>query len=224
MNSVTIPFDFRPGTFDAGIYHEVVMQNVYRVPERFESHDVVFDIGAHVGSFSVFAFAKGSRHIVAVEAMPENYRRLIRHTMKLFGAVHPIFGAVWRPNDPDFMCYEPCTNKDNTGGGNVRLPVHGEDGIIPVYSLDDLLDSVSGNVRFVKMDCEASEFPILYGCKQLHRIQEIAGEYHVGNLKFEFPDMPKCTVNALCNHLQNAGFQVETRQSNSEYGYFYAKR
>ena len=220
MNSVSIPFDFRPGTFDAGIYHEVVMQNVYRIPDRFESHDVVFDIGAHIGSFSVFAFAKGSRHVVAIEAMPENYQRLIKHTMKLFGAVHPIFGAVWRPNGPELMGYEPSTNVQNTGGGNV---VECIPGFIPVFTLDELLDSVSGNVRFVKMDCEASEFPILYGCKQLHRIQEIAGEYHL-NKKFEFPDMPKCTVNALCNHLQDAGFRVEVKQSSGEYGYFYAKR
>ena len=97
----------RPGTFDQHICWEVLEQNVYRVPNRFGPADVILDIGAHIGCFSLLAYARGSRKIFAFEALPQNYRMLVRHAMGLLDAVHPVFGAVWRETDVEFMCYVP---------------------------------------------------------------------------------------------------------------------
>ena len=105
-------------------------------------------------------------------------------------------------------------------------PDGNEPGAIPCYSLNSILSTIApdGGIRFMKIDCEASEFPILFSCNQLHKVAQIAGEYHLDRTGFEFPDLPKPTVGNLCRHLDTAGFDVEVIENGAKYGYFFATR
>src|SRR5262245_62963704 len=53
-------FHFRPGTMDRSIYHEVVVENAYRLPPTFRHTDVIVDVGCHIGSFGAACLVRGS--------------------------------------------------------------------------------------------------------------------------------------------------------------------
>ena len=72
-------FTLRPGTMDGWIFDEIHTRNVYRLPEKFSSRDVVIDIGAHIGIFTLAALDKGCRRVYSVEADAENHRLAARN-------------------------------------------------------------------------------------------------------------------------------------------------
>ena len=52
LGATAEPFHTRPGTLDRLIARSVLLDNEYRLPDRFEAGDLVIDVGAHVGSFA----------------------------------------------------------------------------------------------------------------------------------------------------------------------------
>ena len=43
------PFQFRPGTFDEGIFRTVLVADEDRLPAASRPEDLILDIGAHIG-------------------------------------------------------------------------------------------------------------------------------------------------------------------------------
>jgi FkbM family methyltransferase len=182
----------RPDTMDHHVVHEVVQ--TYRVEELArqysrQSRVMVVDIGAHIGTFSVLIATLLPRAVVhAFEPAPENFEVLqanIRHA-GLEGRVHATHAAVGRRTG-FFATADISRSPDlqNTGGHSVTgVPVHEippSDGRMyaPVLSLDALFDR-EPLIDILKIDCEGSEFEILYSltADQLGRIDTILGEVH----------------------------------------------
>src|SRR5438046_102059 len=60
--------------FEAGILRDIVMLDEYRLADRrFESEDIVVDIGAHIGIFSYLCYIQGSRAIYSYEPSERNF-------------------------------------------------------------------------------------------------------------------------------------------------------
>lgn len=207
----------RTDTFDEDIFKSIVELNEYDLPNRFEGDDWIIDIGAHTGSFSWACALRGCANIDAFEPEPANFATLAANLEPLRNSVRVHNAAVWRSDREEQLYYHYHDNPRNTGGGDMFGDA--TDGL-PVWAtvgLDDIIAN-AGIVRLLKLDCEGSEFPILYTSRELDKVDEILGEYHTDrhgdNADFTF------TVEALLEYLQHQGFSVTHRESEPHLGKF----
>src|SRR4051794_23256944 len=179
-------FHTRPGTLDDYIYEQVVEHNEYGLPDRFDPSDIVVDIGAHIGAFGYAALSRGCGRVHGVEAGRENLRLAAENLRPWVdrGAVTLTHGAAWRSDlNDDVLWFNDCPSYGrtvNTGGGRVGTARKGDP--LPKINFDLFLLGATGGgdqrVRFLKLDCEGSEWPILFTSKRLDLVDEIAGEFH----------------------------------------------
>lgn len=214
---------FRPETVDQAIWHESTELNAYRLPDKFEPGDVFFDIGAHTGSVTWLAAVRGAR-VFSVEASRENYVLLLKHIEEVSDQVVTIHAACWRSDHGlATLRFSKNWHPANTGGG---CTMEGS-GIYDVLTiaLDDLLRLV-GEVRFCKMDVEGAEMPIIFSSKELHRIKEMAIEYHErADYRHEIANVgPHFTVANLSWCVKEHGFDVEILPKGPGMGLLFAKR
>lgn len=184
-------FSFRPGTNDILIYESIYKNNEYNLPQSFAQSDLIIDIGTHIGIFTYIAVERGAGIVYAIEANRENYQRAAHHLANAIArrAVDLRQGAVWRSDEKRTVLYHSGYKHGfdhphqgieiNTGAGHV-LGLAGEE--VPVIPFDSLIweatQQGTRRVRFLKLDCEGSEWPIIYTSKFLHLIDEIVGEFH----------------------------------------------
>lgn len=234
---VPCPFELRPGTDDEVVWKSVVESNEYRVPERFEPDDVVLDVGAHIGCFSHFACSRGARRVLAFEAEATNFRRASANLARWGNAVELSDRAVWRSDRRgDVLHFASSNDPSSSAGGNVFFTNQGP--AIQTIPFDDVVAQAKARwgrrIRFVKIDVEASEFPILLTSNSLSEVDEIAGEFHeVHGLRdpHVIPEWSRVqgyerfTVEALAAHLEARGFAVWfVRFEPTHLGLFYATR
>lgn len=212
---------FRDGTWDEAIYQQVHDQNEYHIGE-LQPEDIVIDVGAHVGSFSILAHDLGSREIYAFEANPEN-AAIAAANIGTRGKL--INAAVWgHKREP--LLFHGSHDAWNTGGGNVW----GEEGQpIEVLDFNEFLEALGDRpIRLLKLDCEASEYSILYECRHLNQIQEIVLEYHWFDhvpATYEGYQLEQLNGKALLEFLQGQGFEAEIQNAHpSGLGKIFAQR
>lgn len=163
---------------DEGAWRECCQDNCYRLGQ-LKTKEHVVDVGAHIGSFAMSAIARGAVNVHCYEADPRNFDKLAENVAPFPNWVKGYNRAVWRSDVPDttlaldgFIDRDPNTN---TGGGNV---VSGKGKVrVQTIKLDDILRQLV-SVQFLKLDCEGSEYPILYSSKELRRVDRIAAEVH----------------------------------------------
>lgn len=226
------PPHLRPGTLDAAIWTDVNRQNEYALPDRFEPGDLVVDIGGHIGSFSFACLRRGAGAVVCFEPNPAN-AALAELNLKRFGPRAEVRrAAVWRSDRPaGTLALAGSDDAANTGGGGVGSG----DMVAAAVPFDEALTEVlaargASRVRLLKLDCEGSEYPILFTSRSLDRIDAICGEYHETDCPF--PDQFRVEGydtydrHALARFLADRGFRVEHRQhtSNPLIGLFFATR
>jgi FkbM family methyltransferase len=232
-------FQFRPGTMDEAMFNYIMANDEYHLPLAFDPNDIILDIGVHIGTFSYKALLRGARHVYGFEADRSNYECAARNLSRFGGRVKITHAAVWRSDrDVDSLPYTFSTDKANTGGGTVVWDWDIAGAAVPVVSFDSVVREVTGQgrkrIRFMKLDCEASEFPILLTSKMLHLIDEIAGEYHEvggkhdGNIlkdHVRVEGYDKFTIDVLTPVLERAGFRVQSQRHGESYmGLFHAVR
>jgi FkbM family methyltransferase len=210
MNS---DFTFRLGTQDHLVLSEVMVQNEYRI-DRLSEEDVIVDVGAHIGAFAAVCMWSGAGKVICYEPSPDNVR-LLRLNLAAFPSCVVHEAAIWRAGVQELHFV-------GGGGGTAVGHCLGEFGLpVPVTSLDDALRD-AGTVRILKLDCEGAEWPSLYECSELWRVQDIIGELH---LRHTNPAWPwDCTIEGLTTHLESQGFAVEMGPVHQEQLLFFARR
>ena len=193
------------------LYHEfkeIFMEDCYLtgLAGPLPAAPVVVDIGANAGFFCLFvASIRPEARIVCCEPIPANFAQLSRNA-----AINPHLDITALP----IAVY------DRTG--RIQLVVESEnafttaatvfpmDGRIPVevecISLRDLFDRHDlERVDLLKLDCEGSEYAILYRCPAdyLKRVERMAVEVHGGT-------EPDHNINALEKFLTGMGFRTHT--------------
>lgn len=171
----TVHFHIRPlPAQDEEIVQEVWDDRTYGWgPEHFDQH-AVLDLGANIGAFSLWAAAAGAARVIAIEADPANYDRLLRNLAanpELAQRVRPIHGAAGPARQYESVPTDSC-------GGSWVEP--DQDGSIPGYPLGDLLDIVEGDRIQVKCDIEGGEYELFASAVDgdLLRINQLVMEYH----------------------------------------------
>lgn len=178
-------FEFRAGTCDENVYHSVYDLNEYRLPDRFEAEDKILDVGAHIGSFAKACIDRGAGMIYCFEPDTENFLSFGRNLAAEIAArkidIFPI--ALWRSDRKAQMMRHSGYTKEgdeiNTGGGDiVRTAPAGK--FVPALPFHDVVQSLGlRRIRLLKLDCEYSEWPILYTSPLvLAQVNAICGEYH----------------------------------------------
>lgn len=226
MSIATAPPTFRMrNNFDEDMWRCVVDHNEYGLPERFTNDDVILDVGAHIGCFSVAALMRGAGVVLAYECEPEN-AAVLRENLAPYGdraSMREV--AVWRSDvEVDTVLYQPSADPWNTGGGAVTGPTGTP---VKARRFDDCMSyalEFGTRVRLLKLDCEGSEWPILYTSKQLDVIDEIVGEYHLRDSWQPHFEGVRFNVESLSRYLEKQGFSFTSRSTSTYLGIFHATR
>lgn len=192
-------------------WYAIVVENEYHCPQ-FLPTDIVIDIGANIGSFVKRAHLMGSREIYGFEPSAY-YLEAAKANVGDLEGVRLFQQAVVRSDEKRKAQYFH-------DGGMGTFVDHGD--AVESASLDEILEEL-GPVRFLKIDAEGAEYPVLMTSKRLHLVQEIAGEFHLGNFAQDLPY--DATITDLEASLRGAGFdQIVFIQNAASTGNFYCRR
>jgi FkbM family methyltransferase len=221
----------RPGTIDRRIFRNVVVENEYRLPSRFDPGDVILDIGGHIGTFALAVLQRGADIVHCCEPDGDNFQVLTENLAPYAERVCLHRCAVWRSDERvEALCLRNPHRSDNTGG--IQVAGGSTAHSVEAMGFDDLVEAAAahdGRIRLLKLDCEGAEWPILFTSRKLDRIDAICGEYHLGNYPeaFQVVGFPAFTEEVLQSFLVERGFDVliqPNRSSRDRIGNFFADR
>lgn len=175
-------YKVRPGTCDRGIIKEVYLYRCYD-PENLPigENDVVFDIGAQIGIFSVYAATKAKNgRVFSFEPVPENFQLLKENADLNDCANISVFEAAVAEKGGR---REMLVAADNTGGHSlvdagqkIGSSVEVESFFLPEFMVGHKIEKID----FLKIDCEGGEYEIFFTMPKeiLEKIKKISMEYH----------------------------------------------
>jgi FkbM family methyltransferase len=155
-------------------------------------HEVVVDIGAHIGTFARLWHEKNPQaRIVCVEACPENLGALRANVGEFATVVH----AACTYETAELMLLNAVRPGCESTGGSVVVPRSERQNsplrqegyrywddfrALPKVTLEELMSRFGlDHIDILKLDCEGSEYSILGKTTSLDCIGMIVGEYHV---------------------------------------------
>lgn len=161
------------GDTDAIAVREVWVDDQYSVTRAQMLGQVVVDIGANVGAFSVLAARLGAARVLAYEPQPTAFEALKANAIANHATV--IAGnnqAVMGDDHGDVLIVGD--------GGGAHVGDGTEDGVrVPTVSINKVMDPLEA-VGLLKIDCEGSEYSIIEGfdTELLIRVRRIVMEFH----------------------------------------------
>lgn len=172
-------FYIRENSNDQQIIDEIRIKNQYlsRGMGVFDKGDIVIDIGAHIGVFSIECAIRGAV-VYAFEPDPENYEILVRNidANNFRHIITPVRKAVSNTNG----IYSLYLDRLNYGSHSLIKKyvdhLSGDKVDVEVLSIDVILDMFE-KVKLVKLDCEGAEYRILKGA-DLGKVERITMELH----------------------------------------------
>lgn len=166
------------------IKEQVYDQDEYGL-RKMEYHDgdVIIDIGANVGSVSLYLGKKYPfLKIYAFEAHPINYMNLVKNIENNNIKNIECYNLAVSSNDTDIL--KITLNPNNTGSSSL-FKISENDKIntceVKTISLDTIIENNKINkIKFLKIDCEGSEFDILENSKLINQIdvENLSVEIH----------------------------------------------
>jgi FkbM family methyltransferase len=213
------PFDSMPS-----INKEIYLWRVYTKFRELREGDVVVDVGAHVGVFTLMA-SRRARRVVAIEPHPFNYKLLLKNR-----ALNKLTNVT--PANVALSNY--CGNAKLYIAKNSRAHTIEEETVdrykvkhhfdvdkyveVKVKTLDSLADELElDEVTFIKVDAEGSELNVLKGAERTLKENDAflsIAAYHVPN-----------ELREISNFLRDIGYEVFIRRlGESRAPYVYASR
>ena len=149
--------------------HEPGVQSAFSALLR--PGDVVYDVGAHLGSLALGAarLVGASGRVVAFDGDPENVERLRENSSRnhLNSRVQAVHAAVWSHRSASGISFRRGKSLPSQGGveSDGQRPVLGDGEIIsvPVTTLDDFVAAGGPVPQLVKIDVEGGEYEVLRG-------------------------------------------------------------
>ena len=186
-------------------FKEIFMEECYMHGMGLELSDrpIIFDIGANVGLFSLYAASKyPNAKILSYEPMTVNFKHVEKNkNLNKHCRIIPINKAVAGHLGEIKMVCEQDTDFSTTATIMSDKSDNNKEVTVPCLRLQDIFDEYKiDKCDFMKMDCEGTEFDVIYGCPTdyLSRINQIAMEVH-GDQK---------TNEELKKYLTHNGFEV----------------
>lgn len=187
----------------------------YRIPD-FSKESVVVDIGVNVGHFIKASSIKGSENIIGFEIAKDNFKIALNNCKDLKG-IRLFNKAVWRGDKKEIVKYNTWEQEYQS----LRVRPIG-DLEAETISLDEIIE-IYGNIDFLKVDCEGSEYPILYTCTLLKKIKQISLEVHMYDVEEDLVCVDfqeRCNYKDLQQFLEHNNFIVEVIPTDTSRLYF----
>lgn len=144
-------------------YYATMIQDQYQAKDRIKKGSIVFDCGAHIGTFSLLACNLGADCVYAIEPVTWNIAALER----LIIQKKPINIIPGVALEKTFITSFTIGDTQSSGQGYVS-----EDGDVDVaaFSIDDIVETFNiPHVDFIKADVEGSELRLLQGAQNTIR-------------------------------------------------------
>ncbi len=179
----------------------------YEYVRPLKAGDIVVDVGAYTGDYTIFASRKvgPTGRVIAIEPDPNNARRLRRNLRGELDNVTVLEAAVWSaPGRMRFKFAEcglqsgPVVCVDET--------IRGVEDTVEVTTLDELIKGLKlPRVDVLKMDIEGAEIEVLKGCRATLMTESVyvcVASYHVVD--------GKTTSEAMEQQLRDLGYTAFT--------------
>lgn len=183
---------------------------------NIRNDDVIIDIGAHIGLFSVYAsqFCHYGK-IMAFEPIKENYDILLENIhLNNLENIFTFNLAVSDKNLPLKIYFNSIDDAAHTiyGSGENFVEINS-------ITLKEIIDSKCNRVDLIKLDCEGSEYNILESLPENYfkKIEKIWMEYHIINNDLE-------RLKKLKSILQKVGFDLFVKCEKQNYGLIFANK
>lgn len=217
-NGVRVSFS-KNNTRSSLILYEVFIKKVYNPKFMpIDKNDIVVDIGANIGAYSLYAAPKTRETVYACEPFSENVK-LLRQNVRDNKIRNIVIKkvAISSKSAPVRLFIS------GIGEGHSLYPNSEKEKRVKFVkvksiTLSELIDTYKlREIGFLKMDCEGSEGEILASTpiEDLRKIKKIAIEFHDDSSRLKHTE-----INRM---LMKAGFKViEEWDGKSPYGYIYA--
>lgn len=169
----------------------------------------IIDVGANVGYFSLFMLSQNAKSkVLAFEPIPKNFELLNQYKLENPGFDFQIFNmAVTKPSQKSITLNFDESDDFTTSASIFNSQEQKNQLEVESISLENIFkDNDLDKVDLVKLDCEGSEYDILYNTsdKILEKISMFAIETHQGNSEFE-------NTNALSKYLCEQNFNINVQ-------------
>ncbi len=208
-----VRYKTRSKTFDRYIINEVWIHNLYTQEFGIREKDIVLDIGAHIGIFSIFA-SKIARKgkVYAFEPSPESFK-LLKENISLNNLknIIPVNKGFSSKKGGRKMYISNEDHREDSFYSRGKKEIE-----IKTISLNDFFKEYNiDKIDFLKMDCEGAEYEIFRNSskKSLRKLKKIAMEYHnIGEKK---------NLNSLKAFFKKNGFVVKEGHKGENNGILY---
>lgn len=177
MNKPEIYFDLRDGyDTDSIVVREIWEENVYEThSSHFHKDGIVLDIGANIGSFSVYAASFGAK-VFAIEPEPHNLDAL-KTNINLNKMEEKIIVCPYAISD-----YKGTAVIHDSGGGASIKDLDKSGATVEVMTLDNFFSLYEiGSVDVMKIDVEGSESEIILAASRdnINKCKYITMEFDI---------------------------------------------
>jgi FkbM family methyltransferase len=196
----------------------IIQENLKGVPQYkldINENDVLLDIGANVGTVSLFASLR-CKSVIAVEAAYDNFRLLVRNIeLNKIANIIPLNNAVTYHNQ-----FVKLFMDRNRSGCHTLRPTRGRTAEqVKAININDLLETYQPNK--IKMDCEYGEYEIIPNVKPENwdMIDAISIEFHCAQPRVREPYL-QC-LDILKQHFKHTDCGKWTRKQWCTVEHFY---
>lgn len=168
-------------------------QNPYGIEDaKLSENDVLIDVGANIGMFSIYAHMKYGCEIIAFEPIKDNYENFKRNI--LLNNLNPnkfkLFNCAITNVENDII---KLGKFDHNSGGATQIYNYVNN--FEECKTDTLSKYITPKCKFLKIDCEGSEYELIPTIiDKLNQFDYVGIEYHETNVNSPY-DLQKTIKN-----------------------------
>lgn len=199
------------------IVSEIFFNKVYeRDFVRVNVNDIIVDIGANYGLFSLYSQNYNPKHVFSIEPMPDTFNEMVKNLSPYLNVTCIRKSISDYDGTAKFSVTEVAGNNYSTKNNEGFHPSSRLYEIeVPTITFNTLVkDYCIDHIDFLKIDCEGCEYDILSTIDKEYlqtKIKKIALEYHSHKIK-----------NSLLLILNENNFTIEDTIGGDDIGLIYA--